>query len=92
MQARTDAGLIPPPVGSPAADPEASHLFRYVVKSEQVRARTRREGVSEPALVAEFDKRSRLVKKLDDGSDLPARKPVRGKVRQQGYCIEQTGF
>jgi hypothetical protein len=40
-------------------------------------------------VVAEFYKRSLVVELLDNGANLPARKPLPGKIRQQRYDIQK---
>src|SRR5260370_26665129 len=58
------------------------------MQDEQVRPRARRDRVGATLLVAELHEQSLVVKLLDDGADLPARKSLRGKVRQQCYHVQ----
>jgi hypothetical protein len=58
------------------------------VQDEQVRLRARRDRVGATLLVAELDEQGRVAKLLDDGSDLAAGKPLRGKVRQQCHHVQ----
>src|SRR3954470_2164812 len=60
-----------------------------VVQGEQFVASTRYEGVGTALLVTELHQRSILVQLLHNGADLPARKPLRRKVRQQSHHVEK---
>jgi len=58
------------------------------VQDQQVRPATGRNRVSRTLVVAELYKQCRVIKLLDDGPDLPAREPSRGKVRQQRHDVQ----
>jgi hypothetical protein len=62
------------------------------VQNEQIFAPARRYGVGASLVVAEFNERSLVVKLLDDRTDLPAGKPLCGKVRQQCHRGQKGRF
>jgi hypothetical protein len=54
-----------------------------VVQDEEVSPRAGRDRVGATLIVAEFHEQSLVVKPLDDGAILPARKSPRGRASRQ---------
>jgi len=65
-----------------------SGRLRDVVQDEQVRSLAGRDRVGATLVVAEFHEQRLVIKLLDDSADLPACKPLRGKVRQQCHHVQ----
>ena len=58
-----------------------------IVKAQQIRARTRHDGICVALLVAKLDEGSFIVKLLHDGSDLAARKSLVGYIGEQCHYV-----
>jgi len=59
------------------------------MKDEQVILRAGRDSVGMPLIVAELDKQVPMVELLNDGADLPTRKPMSRKVCQQSHDLKE---
>jgi hypothetical protein len=59
------------------------------MEDQQILPRTGSDSVGATLIVAELNEQSLVVKLFDDRTDLPAYKPLRGKVCQQCYYVQK---
>jgi hypothetical protein len=69
--------------------PSHSGRLRDVVQNQEVRLRTRGNRVGATLVIAKLNQERRLVQLFDDRADLPTRKPMRWKVRQQCHRVQK---
>jgi len=70
--------------------PRLRHLIeRAVVQSNQLFSLQRSQSIGAPMIVTEFDLDHRWSEELNDGSHLPANKPLLGHILEYGYFGEK---